>query len=269
MSVFGPLVFGLDPSGQLLNDWGLGDTAQGLERFVDISLEACVGTVGLVKPQSAFYERHGWRGIRSLARLVASCRREGLLVLLDVKRGDIGSTNEAYAEAYLGPGAPLRADAITVTPYLGLGAMEPILGRAITSDSGVFVVTRSSNPEGRKLQESLHPGGKTVEEQLLEEIARENAKAAPGGLGPIGAVFAPTHGAPKGFDLRDSNGLYLAPGVGAQGATPADVASCFAGCRDRVLAAASRVLLAPGPDVASLRDSVQRLSSELGEALAG
>ncbi len=129
-SVHGPLVFGLDPSADLLESWGLGDSAAGLDRFADIVLAAAAGTVGLVKPQSAFYERHGWRGIRTLDRLIAGARSAGLLVILDVKRGDVGSTNDAYAEAYLGKGAPLAADAITVHPYLGLGAMGAYVARA-------------------------------------------------------------------------------------------------------------------------------------------
>src|SRR5215475_546768 len=120
----GPLVFGLDPSADLLESWGLGDSADGLDRFADIVLAVADGLVGLVKPQSAFYERHGWRGIQTLQRLINDARAAGLLVILDVKRGDVGSTNTAYAEAYLGAGAPLRADAITVHPYLGLDAMD-------------------------------------------------------------------------------------------------------------------------------------------------
>src|ERR1700683_5263704 len=130
MREHGPLVLGLDPSGDLLTQWGLGDTADGLERFVDIVVEASAGTVGVVKPQAAFYERHGWRGIRSLSRLVDSCRTSGVIVLLDAKRGDVGSTNVAYAEAYLGPAAGIPVDAITITPYLGFEAMRPILDRA-------------------------------------------------------------------------------------------------------------------------------------------
>ena len=122
-SEVGPLVWGLDPSGFLLEAWGLTDSPDGLDRFADIVLEAAVGTVGLVKPQSAFFERHGWRGFRTLGRLIADARSAGLLVVLDVKRGDVGGTNDAYAEAFLGPGAPLEADAVTVHPYLGLAAM--------------------------------------------------------------------------------------------------------------------------------------------------
>src|ERR1700727_1066805 len=120
---WGPLVLGVDPHGELLGRWDLGDDADGLERFTDIVLAAAAGSVGLVKPQSAFYERHGWRGIRALSRLAADARSAGLLVILDVKRGDVGSTSDAYAAAYLGADAPLRADAVTVHPYLGLGAL--------------------------------------------------------------------------------------------------------------------------------------------------
>jgi orotidine-5'-phosphate decarboxylase len=259
----GPLVFGLDPAGDLLDRWGLGDTPDGLERFVDIAVEASVGTVGIVKPQAAFYERHGWQGIRSLARLVDDCRRAGVLVLLDAKRGDVGSTNEAYAEAYLGPDAPIAVDALTITPYLGLAAMQPILDRAVANGAGVFIVTRSSNAEGRTIQEARHGRATTVEHQLVLDIADENRRVAPDRIGPIGAVFGPTHGPPEQFDLTEMHGLFLAPGVGAQGATPADVAACFAACPDRVLPSASRSLLAAGPDPARLRDAALRLGSEL------
>ncbi|HXQ43342.1 MAG TPA: orotidine-5'-phosphate decarboxylase [Acidimicrobiales bacterium] len=263
----GPLVFGLDPSGDLLIEWGLGDTADGLERFVDIVVDASVGTVGVVKPQAAFYERHGWRGMRSLARLVDACRTAGVLVLLDAKRGDVGSTNEAYAEAYLGPEAGIPVDAITVTPYLGLAAMQPILDRAVANGAGVFIVTRSSNAEGRAIQGARHPSTTTVEHQLVVDIAAENRRVAPDTIGPIGAVFGPTHGPPTEFDLSTMNGLFLAPGVGAQGATPADVAACFAACPDRVLPSASRSLLAAGPDPARLRAEAQLLAAELQRLL--
>lgn len=263
----GPLVFGLDPSATTLVEWGLGDTPGGLERFVDIVLEAAAGAVGVVKPQAAFYERHGWRGIRSLTRLIASCRAAGLLVLLDAKRGDVGSTNEAYAEAYLGPEAPIPVDAITVTPYLGFEAMRPILDRAVAAGAGVFIVTRSSNPEGRGLQGARHANGASVEQQLLVDVARENERVAPHGLGPVGAVFGPNHGPPAAIDLRRVNGLFLAPGLGTQGADPDDVAACFERCPDRVLPSASRSLLAHGPDPSRLRDAVAVLSDDVRRAL--
>ena len=148
-SRFGPLVWGPDPAGLLLDTWELGGTPEGLDRFADIVLEAAAGTVGLVKLQAAFYERHGWRGFRTLQRLIAEARSAGLLVIMDAKRGDVGSTNVAYAEAYLGTDAPLGADALTVHPYLGLGAMDAFISRAHEAGSCLLVVTRSSNPEGR------------------------------------------------------------------------------------------------------------------------
>lgn len=265
-SDLGPLVWGLDPSGALLASWGLGDTADGLERFADIALEAAVGTVGLIKPQSAFYERHGWRGFRTLSRLITEARGAGLLVILDAKRGDVGSTNQAYAEAFLGPGAPLEADGLTVHPYLGLGALGSFISRAQDSGSCLLVVTRSSNPEGRAMQTATDEAGRSVEVALLEEIGRLNAALAPGELGPIGAVVGPTHAEP-GLDLVAANGLFLAPGVGAQGATPADVAEIFASCPDRVMPSASRSLLAGGPDVSRLRDQALSLAAEFRHAL--
>jgi orotidine-5'-phosphate decarboxylase len=269
-SVHGPLVFGLDPSAGLLEAWGLGDSADGLDRFADIALAATDGVVGLIKPQSAFFERHGWRGIATLSRLIASAREAGLLVILDVKRGDVGSTNDAYAEAYLGKGAPLEADAITVHPYLGLAAMGTLVARAAESGGCLLVVTRSSNPEGRAVQAALVPcdpgtagvdgAARTVEADLLREIAALNARLAPGELGPVGAVVGPTHLVPE-LDLGAAQCLFLAPGVGAQGATPADVASVFAGCPDRVMPSASRSILSAGPSVSRLRDTLSELAA--------
>jgi orotidine 5'-phosphate decarboxylase subfamily 2 len=266
MDRYGPLVFGLDPSGELLVGWGLGDTPDGLERFVDIALDTVISTVGIVKPQSAFYERHGWRGVKSLTRLVDSCRSAGVLVLLDAKRGDVGTTSRAYAQAYLGPGAAIRVDAITAAPYLGFESINPFFALAAESGSCVFVVTRSTNPEGRSIQEASNPSGVSVEQQLVADIGAENEKLAPGRIGPIGAVFGPTH-SPPDFDIRRMNGLFLAPGVGAQGATPDDVGRSFAACPDRVLPSSSRSLLRNGPEPSSMKKAAEVLAGELKEAL--
>jgi orotidine-5'-phosphate decarboxylase len=268
-ALHGPLVWGLDPSAELLDNWGLGDGPDGLDRFADIMLAAAPGMVGLIKPQSAFYERHGWRGIATLQRLIESARGAGLLVILDIKRGDVGSTNDAYAEAYLGKGAPLAADAITVHPYLGFGAMSSFVARAHESGSCVLVVTRSSNPEGRLVQSAVVPGRRrSVEQDLLHQIGTVNARLAPGQLGPVGAVIGPAHIEPE-LDLVTPGCLYLAPGVGRQGATPADVARVFAACQDRVMPSASRSLLAAGPDPARLRDRAAVLAAEFRELLGG
>ena len=179
----------------------------------------------------------------------------------------MGSTNDAYAEAYLGPGAPLEADAITVHPYLGLAAMAAFIGRAHQAGSAVLVVTRSSNPEGRGLQSALDASGRTVEAALLDGIGALNARLSPGEIGPVGAVVAPTHIEPE-LDLAAARALFLAPGVGAQGATPADVARIFAACPDRVMPSASRSLLSAGPDVDAIRDGVVALAAEFRRSLA-
>jgi len=263
----GPLVFGLDPSADVLRDWGLADDADGLERFVDIAVTAASGSVAVVKPQSAFYERHGWKGIRALGRLIEECRSAGVLVLLDAKRGDVGTTNEAYAQAYIGDDAAMPVDALTVTPYLGFGAMGAFAARAVAAGAALFVVTRSSNPEGRDVQAARQPDGATVEQHLVLELGAANRGIVGEAVGPFGAVFGPTHSPPAEIDLNAMGGLFLAPGVGAQGATVADVAACFAACPDRVLPSASRSLLAAGPDVAALQGAMRELGGALWEAL--
>lgn len=256
----GPLAWGLDPSGDVLDAWGLGDTPDGLDRFVDVVLPIATGTVGLIKPQAAFYERHGWRGIRTLARLIGEARNAGLLVVLDAKRGDVSSTNEAYAEAYLGPDAPMQSDALTVHPYLGVAAMRPFVDRAAKSGSCLLIVTRSSNPEGRAVQSSVDEAGRSVEQAMLDRIGELNRELASDQIGPIGAVIGPTHIEPR-LDLVAPNALYLAPGVGRQGATPRDVAEVFGACPDRVIPSASRSLLA-SPDPSRLHDDASKLADD-------
>ena len=263
---YGPLALGADPHGPLLEQWGLADDADGLERFTDILIAAASGTVGLIKPQSAFYERHGWRGIRALTRLAETARGQGILVILDVKRGDVGSTNDAYAEAYLGPGAPVEADAVTVHPYLGLGAMGAFVDRAHQAGSCLLVVTRSTNPEGRAVQAARAADGRSVEQRLLDDIRALNARLAPGEIGPVGAVIGPAPVDPP-LDLAAANALFLAPGVGAQGATPDDVAATFAACPRRVIPTASRSLLAAGPDPSALAGAAAALNAEFRSLL--
>jgi orotidine-5'-phosphate decarboxylase len=269
---FGPLAWGIDPSLEVLGRWGMTDTPDGLDRFADIVLETASGSIGIVKLQSAFFERHGWRGFRTLQRLVADARGSGLLVIVDAKRGDVGTTNDAYAQAFLGPDAPLGADALTVHPYLGLEAMDAFVDRAFRSGSCLLVVTRSSNPEGRPIQSARLSSPSTeaslsVEAALLAGIGALNARLTPGAIGPVGAVIGPTHIEPS-LDLRAPRCLYLAPGVGAQGATPRDVAEVFADCPDRVIPSASRSLLQAGPDRHRLRDAISALAVEFAGLLA-
>jgi orotidine-5'-phosphate decarboxylase len=263
VSARGPLCAGVDPSAALLADWGLPDDAAGLESFARITVEAFAPTVAAVKPQVAFFERHGPEGLAVLQRLVAEARRAGLLVVADAKRGDIGSTMEAYAEAWLGPASPFAPDAVTVLPYLGLGALDPAFAAAAATGRGVYVVLRTSNPEGRRVQTARTVDGPALEDALLGELAARNA-AAGLGRGSFGAVVGATL-EPSCFDLADLGGPVLAPGFGAQGAGPADVARRFARCpADLLLVNAARSLLASGPDPAALGAAAAALNAQLG-----
>lgn len=147
---------GIDPTPETLSAWGLENSADGAKKFALTMLEAAENTVLLVKPQVAYFERFGAEGYTVLTDVIREAKQMGLLVLADAKRGDIGSTVDAYGEAWLGKSAPMQVDAITVTPYLGFGSLAPLLERAHDAGAYVFVVTRSSNPEGTSLQEHDH-----------------------------------------------------------------------------------------------------------------
>lgn len=262
----GPLCAGIDPSAELLADWGLSDDPRGLRAFGARCVEAFAGEVGVIKPQVAFFERHGAAGMAELERLVAHAKDAGLVVINDAKRGDIDTTAQAYADAWLGDASPLAADAVTVHAYLGLGALRPLVRLAAGTGRGVLVVARSSNPEGRGLQQAVTAGGPSVEDMLLGEIAALNGSAeVPAGT--VGAVIGATL-PPSGFPLAQLRGIILAPGLGAQGAGPADVAVRFAGCAPgSVLPSSSRGLLRHGPDADALRSHARLLVRELSVAM--
>jgi len=262
----GPLCAGIDPSAALLMKWGLSDDAAGLRSFCASCVEGLAGTVGVVKPQVAFFERHGSAGLAELERLIADATAAGLIVIADAKRGDIDSTAAAYADAWLGEASPLAADALTVHPYLGLGALSPLVDLAAANGKGILVVARSSNPEGRELQQAVTATGPAVEDMLLGEIAELNGSPAIP-TGTVGAVVGATL-EPSAFALSQLGGVILAPGLGAQGAGPADIAARFAGCRPgTVLPSSSRGLLNEGPDPAALGRSARSLNLELAAAL--
>ncbi|WP_049564399.1 orotidine-5'-phosphate decarboxylase [Streptomyces sp. SBT349] len=249
----GPLGVGIDPHPALLTGWGLGDDAGGLERFSRTVVEALADRVAVLKPQSAFFERFGSRGVAVLERTVADARAAGALVVMDVKRGDIGSTMDAYAAAYLDKGSPLFSDAVTLSPYLGYESLRPALDLAREGGCGVFVLALTSNPEGAEVQRAAAPGGVTVAQAVLNRLAEENAGARP--LGSFGAVVGATIGE-AGVDLA-INGPLLAPGLGAQGATAADLPRVFGGVIRQVLPCTSRGVLRHGPDVTALRAAAE------------
>jgi orotidine-5'-phosphate decarboxylase len=262
----GPLCAGIDPSSDLLRDWGLTDDAAGLRSFSATCVEAFAGEVGVVKPQAAFFERHGAAGMAELERLIEVAQDAGLVVIVDAKRGDIDTTADAYADAWLGDASPLAADAVTAHPYLGLGALGPLVRLAAANGRGVIVVVRSSNPEGRALQRAVTAEGVSVEDALLAEIAALNGSPdVPAGT--VGAVIGATL-PPSDFPLDQLRGVILAPGLGAQGARPAEVAERFAGCASgSVLPSSSRGLLRHGPDPDTLRSHARSLVRELSVAM--
>ncbi len=257
----GQLCAGIDPHASLLTDWGLPDDVAGLEKFALTVVEAVAPVVPVVKPQSAFYERFGSRGIAVLERVIAESRAAGALVLLDVKRGDIGSTSQAYADAYLDPASPLAADAITASPFLGFGSLDPMLDTARRHGAGVFVLALTSNKEGPEVQHATAPDGRSVGGAVLDRLRTLNQGADP--LGSFGAVVGATIGeTTESFAI---NGPLLAPGYGAQGGTVADLRRIFGTSSGQVLASTSRDLLRLGPDTRALREGARRLGDELAE----
>jgi orotidine-5'-phosphate decarboxylase len=262
----GPLCAGIDPSRALLTGWGLTDDADGLREFCRICVEGFVGIVGVIKPQVAFFERHGAAGMEVLEGLIADATTAGLIVIADAKRGDIDSTAAAYADAWLQDDSPLAADAVTAHAYLGLGALAPMVRLAAENGRGLLVVVRSSNSEGRALQEATTSDGTAVEDMLLAEIAALNASPEIR-AGTVGAVIGATLEAST-FPLSQLRGVVLAPGLGAQGAGPADVAERFRDCEPgTVLPASSRALLGAGPDPKELRRQAEALGRELASLM--
>jgi orotidine-5'-phosphate decarboxylase len=261
----GPLCAGIDPHPALLREWGLDDSVEGLERFALGAAEALAPEVAVVKPQSAFYERFGSRGVAVLERVVEAARDQGALVLLDVKRGDIGSTSQAYAEAYLDPASPIAADAITVSPFLGFGSLDPFVDTARKHDAGLFVLARTSNKEAPEVQAARVDDEHSVTGTILDHLRALNAGAVP--LGSFGAVVGATVGV-TGEDFA-VNGPLLAPGYGAQGGSAADLPRIFGAALPDVLPSSSRELLRMGPSVPAMRDAARRTNDELRAVVLG
>jgi orotidine-5'-phosphate decarboxylase len=245
----GPLCVGIDPHPGLLEAWGLPDDARGLATFAAVCVEACADTAAVLKPQSAFFERFGSAGIAVLERTIADARAAGALVLLDVKRGDIGSTMSAYANAYLDQGA------ITVSPYLGVGSLEPAFETALGNDAGVFVLAATSNPEGPQVQRA-RTNGRSIAQAVIDDVVGRNPADA--ALGPFGVVVGATI-EPGSVRLDEFPGPILAPGIGAQGANADDVLRVFGAALPHVLPSVSREVLRQGPAPVALRAAVERL----------
>jgi orotidine-5'-phosphate decarboxylase len=274
----GPLCVGIDPHPPLLEKWGLTDTPGGLARFTDTVIDALAGTVAVLKPQLAFYERHGSRGLAVLEDAVARARAAGALVLLDAKRGDIGSTMDAYAD-YLRPEHPLAVDAMTVSPFLGPRSLQPAVDTARQHGGGLFVLARTSNPDAATFQHAL-VGERTVAQAIVDTVRgwntlgwvvgdplpdiaamRDAASRFGASTGSFGVVIGATL-AELDVDLDGLGGPILAPGLGAQGGSIADLRRLF-GTDRAVVPTVSRDVLGAGPDPAALRSAAQRWAAEL------
>jgi orotidine-5'-phosphate decarboxylase len=274
----GPLCVGIDPHAPLLEKWGLPDSPEGLARFTDTVVDALAGSVAVLKPQLAFYERHGSRGLAVLEAAVARARAAGALVLLDAKRGDIGSTMDAYAD-YLRPEHPLAVDAMTVSPFLGPGSLQPAVDTARLCGGGLFVLARTSNPDAGALQHA-RAGERSVAQVVVDTVRGWNTPGwvvgdplpDGGAVRDLASRFGPTTGSfgvVVGATLRDMDvdldglgGPILAPGLGAQGGSVADLRRLF-GTDRAVVPTVSRDVLAAGPDAGALRAAADRWTGQL------
>ncbi|SFS04772.1 orotidine-5'-phosphate decarboxylase [Microbacterium sp. cf046] len=250
LAEFGPLCLGIDPHARLLADWGLEDTAAGARELALAAVDAAAGRVGIVKPQVSFFERHGPAGFMVLEEVMAAARVAGLLVIADAKRGDIGTTMDAYAEAWLTPGAPLEADAITANPFLGIGTLEGTFRLAERAGKGVFVLAATSNPDAFTAQRATLPSGSTVSAGIVAEVSARNAGTTEAGSwGSIGFVIGATvDWAEAGLSPFAPPAPILGPGFGHQGAGPQDLVTRFGAAAPMVIASESRSLLASGPN---------------------
>ena len=266
----GQLCVGIDPHVSLLDDWGLNDDVQGLDYFANSLVDACAGSVGIVKPQVSFFERHGSAGFAVLERITHRAHDSGLLVIADAKRGDIGTTMAAYLEAWLSRDSSFYADSLTVSPFLGLRTASDLLAPYLERGRGITVLVATSNPEGESIQRARNADHQTISEQIWEDITQINRVTAAGGdrFGSIAGVVGATLDF-KRFGLKlEQDGVktpILAPGFGAQGAELSDIRSIFGDARSQVIASVSRSIASAGK--AGLRDVIARTNDQLAAAV--
>lgn len=266
LTASGPaLCVGIDPHPALLESWGFEDNAEGLERWSVVVAELVASSrARIVKPQVAFYERMGLAGLRSLATLLGTLRSNGLLVIGDAKRGDIGSTMEGYADAWLRPGSDFEVDALTLVPYQGVGALEPALERAHSHDKGVFVLAATSNPEGSVTQSARRQDGHTVAGGVVHDLNGwvQTHGSTPENYGVV--VGATVDTGALGVELDSYPALpVLAPGYGAQGASLSSARTDFPASR-HVLPVVARSVLSTGPD--GCGDAIELALAEVAPA---
>lgn len=261
----GNLCVGIDPHASLLTAWGLENTASGVRDFGLRVVDAAVGRVAVVKPQVAFFEAHGSTGIAALESVTAAARDAGLLVIGDAKRGDIGSTMDGYANAWLRRGSALEVDAVTVSPYLGVDSLAATDVFARANGNGLFVLAATSNPEAHSIQSVQTASGSTIAATIVETVKTWNEGEH---LGSVGVVVGATVDlAAVGIDVDALVGMpVLAPGFGHQGADFSNVRRIFGRAAGGVLLSASRSILGAGPE--GLTAAIDHQSALVARALA-
>ncbi len=260
----GQLCVGIDPHASLLNAWGLTDSAHGLREFSLRVVDACAGQVSLIKPQVSFFERFGAAGYTVLEEVTGAAKAADLLVIADAKRGDIGTTMDAYLEAWFGNLSGLHADALTVSPYLGLGTISAGFARYVGEGKGVYSLVATSNPEGASVQLAGSNGTTLAGDQWLQ-LAALNADASV--FGNYGAVLGAT--LDLGSFKIDRNQLktpILAPGFGAQGAKLSDAKNIYGALSRQVAYSVSRSVLQAG--ARDLQSAITVSNSELFAGLS-
>ncbi|HVZ30956.1 MAG TPA: orotidine-5'-phosphate decarboxylase, partial [Polyangiaceae bacterium] len=256
-----PCAVGLDPvleyvPDAFLRECGLSragdleERARILEAYSLMTLEAVHDLVPVVKPQMAYFELYGSHGMRALERCIETARAMGLLVLLDGKRGDIGSTSRAYAEAYLAstPARPWEADALTLNPYLGEDSLAPFVEVALANDKGLFVCVRTSNPGADLTQLHEDRERRALYEVVADMVSSFNAQqVGRHGFGSVGAVVGATQpDAARRLRARMPSALFLVPGYGAQGGSLEAVRACFDARGMGALVNSARAVMYPG-----------------------
>jgi orotidine-5'-phosphate decarboxylase len=269
---YGQLCVGIDPHAALLEEWGLDDDISGLETFANTVLDNAVGRVGIIKPQVSFFERHGSAGFAVLERLSVRAAETDLVVIMDAKRGDIGSTMDGYFDAWLGKSAPFISSALTVSPYLGFDSLNDVMSNALERGKGLFVLAATSNPEGKALQTAEVSGGATLAADIWARLGKTNSvtSAASGSLGSFGAVVGATLDLRSvGLKLDEPAGAsltpILAPGFGAQGAELSDAKRLFGDASAQLIASVSRSVLKAGSR--GIASAIEASANELALAL--
>ena len=259
----GHLCVGIDPSAQQLHSWGLPFDSRGIESFSKQLVDSCHNKVGIVKFQVAFFEQFGSAGFLVLEKLSSYANSAGLLVIADAKRGDIGTTMDGYAEAWLAKESIFNADAVTLSPYMGVDALAPAVDLAVANHKGVFILCATSNTEASNLQTSVGSAGELVAKQIADYAARSNTDK----LGSVGLVIGAGTELEE-FGLIESEMTQtpiLAPGYGHQGARFSDARKIFGSLAQNLICNASRSIAGTSPAGVSLR--IQEAQEELSKGL--